>query len=102
MSPEQVGVPGLPPLPKVFRCQHFTVVQQLALGARAVQSCQDITHTWKAAGHTLRGTVNLPLEQVGTRPLSHMGTLKHRTHSKTRSSWGRDGEMGSPGNNMGS
>lgn len=45
--------------------------------------------------------MNLPLEQVGTRPLSHMGTLKHRTHRKPRLPWGRDGEMGSPGNKVG-
>lgn len=77
-----------PPLPEVFRCQHFTVVQELTLGTRTVQSRQDILHPWEAAGHTLSGTVNLPLEQVDARPLSHMGTLKHRTHSKTRSSWG--------------
>jgi hypothetical protein len=70
---------GQPCLPKVFRCQHFTVVQQLALGARAVQSRQDVIHTWETAGHTLRGTVNLPLEQVDARPLSNMGALKHRT-----------------------
>ena len=90
-----------PPLPKVLGCQHFTVVQQFALGARAVQSRQDIIHTGEAAGHTHRGTVNLPLKQVGTRPLSHMGTLKHRTHSKPGFSSGRDGEMGSPGNKVG-
>lgn len=71
------GIPIQPLLPEVLRCQHLVVVEEFALGARAVQGRQDVLHPREAASRIPRGTMHLPLEQIDARPPGHMGALKH-------------------------
>lgn len=81
VGPSRPGFPPQPLLPEVLRRQHLIVVEEFALGARAVQGRQDVLHARETAGHVARGAVHLPLEQVDARPPGHMGALKHSSRA---------------------
>lgn len=80
-DPSCPGAESQPLLPEVLRCQHLIVVEEFALGARAVQGRQDILH------HIAREGMHLPLEQIDAGPPGHVGALKQQPHLRLWSSW---------------
>lgn len=65
-------------LPEVLGCKHLVVVYELALVTGNLQRGENIIHPREAGARAGQGTVHFPLENVESRPASHVGPLEVR------------------------
>lgn len=71
-----IGIHSHRYLPKVLRAQHLGVEHDFALVRGDLQGGQHVVHSGQVGGRAGRHVVELPLQDVETRPTRDMGALK--------------------------